>query len=268
MQQSERRLNNKVALIFGAGCVGQGWGIGKAISVLFARHGARIAAIDINLKAASETANLVEQEGAEAIAIQADVASSQEVEQAVNHALETFGRIDTLINNVGVGQIGGPVEISEAEWDRIMEINIKGPLLACKYALPHMEKTGGSIISISSIAARRFVGYPHLAYSTSKAALEQMSRVVALEYASKGIRSNCIVPGLIDTPRIEKTVASAFAEGDYQTARKKRDAQCPTGAMGSAWDIAHAAVYLASDDSAYVTGTEILVDGGLTAKYS
>lgn len=263
-----RRLEGKVALVFGAGSLGPGWGIGKAMSVLFARHGAHVAAVDVNLAAAEETAGIIAAEHGSAMALQADVSAAEDTARVVERVAATFGRLDVLVNNVGIGRIGGPVELPEADWDRIAAVNLKGPFLACKHAVPHMlRQGGGAIISTSSVAGLRYVGYPHLAYSTTKAALLQMSRVIALQYAAQNIRANCIVPGLIDTPRIAQTVADAFAPGDFAEARRRRAAQCPMGRMGDAWDVAHAALFLASDEAKYVTAAEIVVDGGLTAKY-
>lgn len=267
MSNGNQRLAGKTALIFGAGSLAPGWGIGKATSVLFGRNGANVVAVDVNAEAAEETRRLVEGEGAQCVALSADVASGDQIKRAADAAIARFGQIDILVNNVGIGKIGGPVELAEKDWDNVFDVNVRGPFLACKHVIPHMEERGGSIISVSSVAARRHVGYPHMAYAASKAALEQLSRMIAVQYAAKKIRSNCVVPGLIDTPRIAHTVASAFA-ADAEEAKKKRALQSPTGTLGSAWDIAQAALYLASDDSSYVTGTEILVDGGITSKYS
>ena len=211
---------------------------------------------------------IIQGEGGEAIPLAAEVSNSSQVGCVVQATVDAWGGVDILVNNVGIGKVGGAVELDEEDWDRIAAVNLKGPFLSCKHVLPHMLRQGsGSILFTSSIASTRYVGYPHLAYATTKAGLTQMSRMIALEHASRGIRSNTLVPGLIDTPRIARTVADAIAPGDPEEVRRRRDAQCPTGRMGDAWDVANAALYLASDEATYVTGTEILVDGGLTARF-
>ncbi len=264
-----KRLDGKVALIFGAGSVAPGWGIGRAIAVLFARHGARVIAVDIDPKGAAETAAIIAREGGTGEAVAANVAVEADVERAVSVAVKSFGRIDVLVNNVGIGRAGNPFEGPDAEWSRIAAANVEGPYLACKHVIPHMERVGGgSIVSTSSVAALRYLGYPHLAYGTTKAALLQMSRLLAVEYAPRNIRFNCVVPGLIDTPRIAQTVAHMYDAADLAEAKNVRAAQAPMGRMGDGWDVAHAALYLASDESAYVTATEIVVDGGLIAKFA
>lgn len=262
------RLRGKVCVVFGAGSVSTGWGIGKATSVLFARHGASIVAVDSVTAAAEETASIIEAEGGLALSCTADVSSSSDVERAISMTVARFGAVDVLVNNVGIGKIGGPVELSEADWDRVTAVNLKGAFLACKHAIPHMvSRGGGSIISTSSVAALRYVGYPHMVYSTTKAGLLQMSRAIALEYAGNNIRANCVVPGLLDTPRIATTVTGALGVADHEETRARRARQCPMGRMGDAWDAGYAALYLASDESNYVTATEIIVDGGLISRY-
>jgi len=261
------RLKDKVALVLGAGSVGPGWGNGKATAVLFAREGARVVAADINPAAAAETQGLIEAEGGVCATATGDVSRSADVQALVQRALDTFGRIDVLHNNVGILTVGGAVELSEDDWDRQFAVNIKSMFLTCKFALPHMERQGsGSIINISSTAAVRWYGVSYIAYAASKAAVGGITRTVALQYAAKGIRCNSILPGLMNTPLVHASLARAYAGGDIDEMVRIRDRQSPTGKMGTAWDVAYAALYLASDESRYVNGVELLVDGGFTVK--
>jgi len=257
------RLKDKVAIIIGAGAVGPGMGNGKATAIVFAREGAKVLAVDINPEAAEETRRIIEQEGGECATLQADVAKASDCQKIVAACIEKFGRLDILDNNVALGSHGGPVEISEETWDRVMNVNLKSMFLTCKYALPHMEKQGsGAIINIASIVAIRSEPSPMLAYAVSKAGVIALTREVAIQYASKGIRCNAILPGLMKTPRIERYYAGVFGSDIEQTWRR-RDAMSPTGKQGEPWDIAYAALFLASDDSKYITGTTLVVDGGL-----
>ena len=261
------RLADKVALVMGAGSSGPGWGNGKATSVLFAREGAKLLCVDIEPDAAAETAAIIAGEGGRAEAQAADVSRADQVEATVARCLALYGRIDVLHNNVGILEVGGPVEASEESWDRIMAVNLKSMFLTCKHVLPVMERQGkGAIVNVASIAAIRWLGVPYVSYSASKAGVVQLTRSVALQYAAKGIRANAILPGLMNTPMIVEPLKEAYAGGDADRMIALRDAQCPMGHMGDAWDVAYAALYLASDEAKYVTGTELVVDGGITAK--
>lgn len=261
------RLADKVALVMGAGSSGPGWGNGKAASVLFAREGAKLLCVDIEPDAAAETAAIIAGEGGRAEAQAADVSRADQVEAMVARCLALYGRIDVLHNNVGILEVGGPVEASEESWDRIMAVNLKSMFLTCKHVLPVMERQGkGAIVNVASIAAIRWLGVPYVSYSASKAGVVQLTRSVALQYAAKGIRANAILPGLMNTPMIVEPLKEAYAGGDADRMIAVRDAQCPMGHMGDAWDVAYAALYLASDEAKYVTGTELVVDGGITAK--
>jgi NAD(P)-dependent dehydrogenase (short-subunit alcohol dehydrogenase family) len=260
------RLNGKVALVTGAGSSGPGWGNGKATAVLFAREGAKVFAADLNLAAAEETVGLIAGEGGQAAAHQADVADGAQVEAMVAACLARFGRIDVLHNNVGIAQVGGVVEASEESWDRVMDVNLKSMFLTCKAAIPTMETQGaGAIVNVASIAGIRWLGIPYISYQASKAAVIQFTRTVAIEYAKKGIRANSILPGFMNTPMIQGPLMAAYG-GEADKMIELRDALCPTGKMGDAWDVAYAAVFLASDEARYITATELVVDGGLTAK--
>ncbi len=263
------RLKDKVAIVTGAGSVGPGWGNGKAASVLFAREGAKVFCVDLNLAAAEETAGIIAGEGGTAAAHKADVAVADQVEALVAACMERYGRVDVLHNNVGIAEVGGPVEISEATWDRVMDVNLKSMFLTCKQVLAIMERQGGgAIVNISSIAGIRWTGVPYITYYASKAAVLQFTRAIAIQYAAKGIRANSILPGLMDTPMIVEPLKDVYAQGDVEKMKRIRDAQCPMGHMGDAWDVAYAALFLASDEAKYVTATELVVDGGITAKFA
>ena len=260
------RLNGKVALVTGAGSSGPGWGNGKATAVLFAREGAKILAADLNLAAAQETVELIGAEGGAAVAHQADVADGAQVKAMAEAGLARFGRIDVLHNNVGILEPGGVVEASEASWDRVMEVNLKSMFLTCKAVIPIMETQGaGAIVNVASIAGVRWLGIPYISYQASKAAVIQFTRTVAIEYARKGIRANSILPGFMNTPMIQGPLMATYG-GEADKMIAARDALCPTGKMGDAWDVAFAALFLASDEARYITATELVVDGGLSAK--
>ena len=257
------RIKGKVAIVTGAGSIGPGVGNGKATAIVFAREGAKVMAADYNLEAAEETKRLIDKEGGECVTFKADVTSTSDCKNMMETCIETFGKIDILHNNVGIGGYGGPVEISEEDWDKIMNINLKSMFLTCKYVLPHMEKQkSGSIINISSINAIA-ITVPAVAYSTSKAGVIAFTREVAFQYATKGIRVNAILPGLIKTPMVAFYGKDAYG-GDVEAMWEKRDAMSPTRKQGEPWDIAHAALFLASDEAKYITGTTLIVDGCIT----
>ncbi len=263
------RLQDRVAIVVGAGSVGPGWGTGKATAVTFAREGARVLCVDINEAAAEETAAIITGEGGRAEAHRADATDPAQDEALVARAVELWGGVDVLHNNVGIVEVGGPVETEAAGWDRVMAVNLKSMYLTCKAALPVMEAAGrGAIVNIGSISAIRWLGVPYISYAASKAAILGFTRAIALQYAAKGIRANVILPGLMDTPMIVEPLSQAYAGGDIEEMRALRHAQCPMGRMGDAWDVANAALFLASDEARSLTATELVVDGGLTAKVS
>ena len=257
------RLRDKVALVWGAGSGGSGWGNGKATAVAYAREGARVMAVDIDAEAARETVDIITGEGFDATAQTADVADSDSVRRAVAHCRETLGRIDILHNNVGIAGIGGPLDIDEAEWDRIMRVNATSMFLTCKHTLPLLlDQGGGAIVNVSSLSGTKAIR-PEVAYAASKGAVNSLTVNIAMEFADRAIRCNAIVPGLIETPLVARALADAYGPGGVDAMTAARDAQSPTGRMGTAWDVAHMAVFLASDDAAYVNGQLIHVDAGL-----
>lgn len=261
------RLKGKVALVVGAGSIGPGFGNGKASAVLFAREGAKVFCVDINLAAAQETVGIIKGEGGDAAAHQADVTKAADVAAMTQACRKAFGRIDILENVVGVPEVGGVVEVPEENWDRMMTINLKTAYLTMKHVIPVMEaQGGGSIINISSIAAIRYTGVPYATYYATKAALSHLSRTTAAQYAPKKIRVNAILPGLMETPMVLKSAGLADAYGGEEEVWKARAKQVPMGFGGNAWDVAYAALYLASEESRYVTGIELVVDGGITLK--
>jgi NAD(P)-dependent dehydrogenase (short-subunit alcohol dehydrogenase family) len=266
-----QRLKGKMAMVVGAGSIGPGWGNGKATAVTFAREGAQVFCVDRNGKAAQETVDIILSEGGTASAFAADVSRADDIEAMVKACLKTCGRIDVLDNNVGIAEVGNVVNVSEADWDRVFAVNLKSAYLAMKHVIPVMVKQGGgSIINISSIASIRHTGVSYITYATTKAAMNQMTRTTAVEFAPQHVRVNAILPGLMKTPMVEHSagLAASYAKGDVEAMWRARDAQVPMGHMGEAWDVANAALYLASDESKYVTGIELVVDGGITLKMS
>lgn len=263
------RLKDKVALVTGCGSVGPGWGNGKAMSVLFAREGARVLGVDLSPEAAEETQRLVADEGNVFRPHVADIATRDGAAGAVAACLDAFGRIDILVNNVGIARVGGPAELDEATWDEVMRVNLKSVYLTCRQALPVMERQGnGAIVNNASIAAWGWCGVNYGLYGTSKGGMVSMTRSIAVQYAGKGIRANCVCPGLMNTPLVHKALTTVYGEdGDIDTLIRTRDAQCPMGHMGDAWDTAYAALYLASDEAKYVTGVALNVDGGMSIRF-
>lgn len=259
------RLNGKVALVVGAGSVGPGWGNGKATAVIFAREGAKVFCVDRNADAASETVDIITAEGGIAAAYQADIVYADQIAAMVAACRDAYGRIDILDNNVGISEAGNVVDVSEAHWDRVFDVNLKGVYLTMKQVIPLMiEQGGGSIINISSVASIRHLGINHVAYGASKAAMNQMTRASALEFAAKKVRVNAILPGLMKTPMVAAGVARHRSDAELEAVWRERDARVPMGHMGQGWDVGNAALFLASDESRYITGIELVVDGGLT----
>jgi NAD(P)-dependent dehydrogenase (short-subunit alcohol dehydrogenase family) len=265
------RPRDKVALVVGAGSVGPGWGNGKAAAVLFAREGAKVFCADISEEAAKETVGIIRGENGTAEAIRADVTRHADIRHMVEACLDRYGRIDVVDYNVGLAVVGGVVELPEEEWDRVFAANLKGCYLTMKHVIPVMEQQGGgAIVNISSIAGIRYTGVPYSTYYATKAAMIHLTRTTAAQYAAKHIRVNAVLPGLMKTPMVEQSVglAAEYGAGDIAAMWRARAAQCPMGHMGDAWDVAYACLYLASDEARYVTGIELVVDGGITLKYA
>jgi len=260
-------LSGRVVFVAGAGSAGPGWSIGRASSLTYARLGAHVCVVDRDAASAEETTALIRAEGGMAHTFLGDVAVADDVVRLFAEVRACLGDVDVLHHNVGIGKVGGPLETSADDFDRIHAVNVRSLLLATQHVLPYMVKRGrGSLIAISSIAGMRYVGYPHLAYSVTKAAVAHFMRMLAQQYAGSGVRANTVVPGLIDTPRIETTVSKMYSAASVADAKVARARQVPMGRMGTAWDVAHACAFLASDAAAYVTGTELVVDGGITGK--
>jgi NAD(P)-dependent dehydrogenase (short-subunit alcohol dehydrogenase family) len=198
-----QRLKDKIAFVMGAGCVGEGWGNGKATAVLFAREGATVICVDRDLASAERAVAIITEEGGRAEALRADITSAADIDAAVGAAISRHGRIDILQNNVGIAEPGGPEHIDEASWDRVMAVNLKGFFLTCQRVLPEMVKQGGgAIVNVSSVASITTISVPMISYYSSKAGVNHFTRAVAVEYAPKGIRCNAVLPGLMNTPMI------------------------------------------------------------------
>ena len=259
------RLEGKTAIIIGAGqSSGEGIGNGRATALRFAQEGAKIMAVDRNFSSAEETVAMVKKEGGDCFAFEADVTKGVTLKTAVEAAHEHWGKIDILHYNVGVSLGGGDttlLDFTEEIFDRISAINLRGAIMACKYVIPIMrQQHSGAIIMISSFAALE--NYPYVAYKATKAGMIAFTKQVAIQNAEYGIRANAILPGLMDTPMAVDTRARITGKTHAQVAAE-RDARVPLcRRMGTGWDVANAALFLASDEANYITGVELLVDGG------
>lgn len=264
------RLKRKVAIVTGAGSVlgppdRPPIGNGKAAAIVFAREGASILAVDVRLDAAEETKRVIKAEGGTCSIFQGDISRSQDCQAIADECLKIYGRIDILHNNVGIGprRACGILEADDEDWDRVMNVNVKGLFHTCRAVLPQMLKQqSGCILNISSVGAVLHA-YPKLfIYTISKAAINTFTKCLASEFADKGIRVNCIMPGMIDSPPIYKEILPLY-EGDIERMRKDRKERVPMKHMGEPWDIAYASLFLVSDEAKYITGQVIAVDGGL-----
>lgn len=258
------RVQGKVAIVTGAGSDGPGIGNGKAAAIVYAREGAKVLLVDRNLSAAQETKRLIDEEGGESSVFEADVSSAAGCKAIVDACIAKYGRVDILHNNAAIpGDRGGPVEVAESGWEKVIAVNLTSIFLMCKYVLPHMERQGGgSIVNISSVGGiRARLHRPNVGYSVTKAGVEALSRDVAIQYASRGIRSNTILLGGVYTPRIVAERPGV----DVDELIRKRGAHLPSGKLGDAFDTAYAALFLASDEAKHITGTTLAVDGGQSA---
>lgn len=259
------RLDGKVAVVTGCGSFAPGWGNGKATAILLARQGATVLGIDLDSAAAEATREIAANEGNPIHVAACDVTNGEQVRRMIDECVDRFGRLDILINNVGQSEPGNPETMEEDVWRRQLDLNLTSVFLTSKAALPVMVDQGsGAIVNISSIAGQRWVGKDQVAYASAKGGLIQFTKVTAVSYAAKGVRMNCVVPGLMLTPLVQR-LAQKYNAGDFEGMVARRAAQVPMGRMGDAWDVAHAALFLASDEARYVTGTELVVDGGITA---
>jgi NAD(P)-dependent dehydrogenase (short-subunit alcohol dehydrogenase family) len=260
------RVEGKVALVMGAGCVGPGWGNGRAAAVLFAREGAKVFAVDKNPDSMTETVARVGNDG-EIVTHICDATDDAQVKATTEACREKFGRIDILLNNVGGSAPGGVAEMSEETFDRQIDYNLKSVFLSCRHVIPAMiEQGGGAIVNTASTSGISFSGSPQIGYASSKAAIIQFSRVTAVQYAKQGIRVNTVIPGQMHTPMVEVRLAKQRTGGDIEALLKSRVARIPLGFMGDGRDTAAAVLFLASDEARFITGTEIVVDGGMTAR--
>lgn len=261
-------LKDKVVLLTGIGQQGDPdmWGNGAATARIFIANGATVFGCDLNLLSAQSTkARLITEfeEGCCSV-LSADVTKASDVQNVVDSCMKKYGRIDVLVNNVGMSMKGDPATMDEETWDRQVDVNLKSVYLTTHLVLPIMEKQGkGSIVNISSIAGMRYIGKPQVAYSATKAAVIQFTKATAVIYAPKGVRLNVVVPGLMYTPLVS-VLADKYAGGDLEGYVKVRNEQVPTGSMGSPFDVANAVVFLASDTANYITGQKLVVDGAIT----
>ncbi|NML47447.1 SDR family oxidoreductase [Ramlibacter sp. G-1-2-2] len=264
---STGRLAGKVAIVTGAGSVGPGWGNGRAISTRFAEEGAQVFGVDRDPARMAETAERIQAAGGAFAAGECDVTDSNSVARMVQQCMLRFGRVDILVNNVGGSAKGGPVEMSEEVWDAQVDFNLKSAFLTCKHALPHMLAQGsGTIVNVSSTSGMRWTGAAQIAYAATKAGIIQFSRVLAVQYAKQGIRVNTVVPGQLHTPMVEARLAGQRAGGDVATLLEQRQSRIPLPFMGDGRDTANAALFLASEEARFITGTEIVVDGGMSVR--
>ena len=268
-------LSGKVALVTGAGSVGEGWGNGKATAVVMARQGALVFGVDLEESALAGTRAAIDAEGllGRFAAQQCDMTVSADVAGAVEACLSRFGRIDILVNNVCDSAPGDPAAMPEEVWDKQIDLNLKTAFLGCKHVLPVMESQYASdgrvcaIVNIGSIGSMTFQvgGRVSAAYAASKAGVVAFSRSTAIAYAKRGVRVNVVVPGVMHTPLVEHRLTQQLGKRDAATLIAERHASVPVGRMGDAWDVAHAVLFLASDEARYITATELVVDGGVTA---
>ncbi len=261
MEQRRGRLEGKVGIVTGAGSSGQGVGTGRATSILFAREGAKVLLVDRVHRSAEETLATICEEGGEASVFEADVTRAADCKAMVDAALERYGGLHILFNNVGILGHGDVVDVEEQDWDRVLDVNLKSMMLASKYAVPRMvEGAGGAIINMSSSAGLRASLGSSVSYSASKGGVIALTTAMAVQHGRGNIRVNCIAPGAIYTPM----VAGEMTE----EARDLRRRSNPLGTEGTAWDVAWAAVFLASDEAGWITGAVLPIDGGRTATTS
>lgn len=260
-------FTGRTVFVSGAGNVGQGIGNGKAVALVLARRGARVFAVDIVPEAVAETARLIRAEGGEVETHVADATQSDQVAAALEACVQRFGGLDILVNNVGGSAPGGAAEMTPEQWASQIDFNLTSAYLGCHHAIPHLLRQGGGVIvNIASIMGLRMSAErPHIGYSAAKQGLIGLSKSVAVQHARNGIRCNTVVPGLINTPLVETRIAKQMSASNLQAFMAKRHAQVPMGQMGSCWDVANAVMFLSSHEAGHITGTELVVDGGMSA---
>ncbi|MCW2309036.1 SDR family NAD(P)-dependent oxidoreductase [Rhodobium gokarnense] len=254
------RLDGKRVAVIGAGSVGPGWGNGKAAAALFAREGGKVLCVDRNGDAAEETASLIRAEGNIAFAHAADATNPEAVRATIDAAERHLGGLDVLHVNIGISKAGGIEATSLDDWKAVFAVNLDAAFQLVQAALPLLEEGGGSIVFVSSLAAVQSGPYAYVGYEVSKAALCRLSRSIAMEYAARGVRCNTVLPGMIDTPHVQAFIAGGVAPEELAA---RRAAQVPMKRQGSAFDIAEAALFLASDAAGFITGVDLRVDGGM-----
>ncbi|MEL0042006.1 MAG: SDR family NAD(P)-dependent oxidoreductase [Candidatus Puniceispirillum sp.] len=261
------RLAGKVAIVTGAGCIGPGWGNGRAITARFIEEGASVLAVDRSPDALVETMALVKANKDKIASHICDVTDADQMEGMIDACQKHFGGLDILVNNVGGSAKGGAVDLSAAAWQAQIDYNLTSVFTACKLALPLMvAQKSGAIVNIASTSGLRWTGSAQVGYAASKAAVIQLSRVTAVEFAKHGIRVNTVVPGQLHTPMVEARLAGQRAGGDVDALLQQRLARIPLGFMGDGRDTANAVLFLASDEARFITGTEIVVDGGMSVR--
>ena len=266
IKNTNLRLKNKVAIVVGGGQrIGETIGNGRAVSITYAKQGAKVVVVDNNLDAAQETVHKIKENGGIGFAYQADVVVETEIAALINYVRLNFGQIDILHNNVGISIAGGDAEVTKIKshnFDQIIALNLKSMIFACKYILPIMrEQKFGNIINISSTAVHE--DYPWVSYKVSKAGVNALTEQIAIQNAKYGIRANCIEPGLMNTPMAIDSRVEAWNDSREEII-KARDAKVPlNGKMGTAWDVANSALFLASDEAKFITGITLMVDGGV-----
>lgn len=267
MSEGVGRLQGKVAIVTGAGAVGPGWGNGRATAVRFAKEGAFVFAVDQSEDALRETVARAREAGVSLHIRVADVTKAASVQALVDDCARQAGRIDVLVNNVGGPLPGGPVQLSEDDWNSQLALNLGSVFLMCKHVIPQMERTGGgSIVNVASTSGMRWTGAAQVGYACAKAGVIQFAKVVGVEYAKKHIRVNTVVPGQVHTPLVDAVLAKVQSGGNVEALLARRQARIPLPFMGDGTDVANAALFLASDEARFVTGTEIVVDGGMSAR--
>ena len=251
-------LDGKVAIVTGGGAAGDGIGNGRAAAILLAKAGARVVVVDRAAELAARTVAMIEALGGKAIGCEADVTKPEDCRAMVEAALDRFGRLDLLDNNVGIGSRGSVVEESQETWRRVMQVNVETMFLVAKHAIPAMIRAGGgAIVNVSSISALRPRGLT--AYSASKGAVIALTRAMAVDHGPDGIRVNCVAPGPVYTPMV-------YQRGMSEEARARRRKASLLGIEGTGWDVGHAVRFLLSDHARYVTGQTLVVDGGATLR--